>query len=68
MQNGLEMASGYVGNYEIEKDLDKVILAKPSDDTTIQGYKRSPIPQISDFNIWNRTLSTKEMMDWTNCK
>ena len=48
-------------------DLNKVFLARSSDETSIQGSNRSPIPQISDFNIWNKTLSAKEMLDWTNC-
>jgi hypothetical protein len=26
------------------------------------------IGSLTDFNIWNRSLSYKEMVDWTTCK
>ena len=56
----------YRANLELA-DLNKVFLARSSDETSLQVSNRSPIPQISDFNIWNKTLSAKEMLDWTNC-
>ncbi|CAM6054348.1 unnamed protein product [Sphagnum tenellum] len=28
----------------------------------------SPEGQMSDFNIWDRTLSLQELQDWTSCK
>lgn len=58
----------YRVNIELNAELNKVFLARSSDETTLQVSKRSPIPQITDFNIWNRPLSTEEMLDWTSCK
>ncbi len=28
----------------------------------------SPEGKITDFNIWDRFLSTEELIDWTTCK
>ncbi len=28
----------------------------------------SPEGRIADFNVWDRFLSTEQLMDWTSCK
>ena len=56
--------------------LDMIYVGKASDfdlDDTVVSDKikrsqRSQPGQISDFNLWNRSLSPNEMIEWTNCK
>jgi hypothetical protein len=33
-----------------------------------EGGCSGPEGQISDFNVWDRALSEKEMIDWTTCR
>ena len=62
-------SNNYMAEYELDEDLNEIFLARPSaDDSTIQTFKQSSIPKIADFNIWNRSLSTDQMMRWTGCK
>ena len=56
--------------------LDMIYVGKASDfdlDDTVVSDKikrsqRSQPGQISDFNLWNSSLSPNEMIEWTNCK
>ena len=52
---------------EIPEDfLSKVYIARCNFD-----YKNtcsSPEGQVSDFNIWSKSLSVDEMKDWTSCR
>ena len=56
--------------------LDTIYVGKASDfdldDTVVSGNtkrsQRSQPGQISDFNLWNRSLTSNEMIEWTNCK
>ena len=46
--------------------LSKIYLARCSLD--FKKTCSTPEGQISDFNIWKKPLSTKEMMDFTTCR
>ena len=59
-----------------EELLDMIYVGKASDfdldESVVSGNikrsQRSQPGQVSDFNLWNRSLSNYEMIEWTKCK
>ena len=70
-QNGIELASekkDEIVKHDLDVKLNELYIARPSDNHAMYSFRRSPIPQISDFNIWSKVLLKDEMKDWTSCK
>ena len=63
----IDMSDPVLKNFQIPKDLlNNTHIGRCSFD--FMGGCSNPGGQLSDFNIWSRALTAKEMQDWTSCK